>query len=132
MPTTRSLHHGRWMMTILAAAAMGCGTTDPSGFEVSNVQDNFALQTLAMTRTTRTSRYTWQNSGTRATVNHSTTTSAGTATLVVKDAAGTTVYTKGLVPSLNEPTSVGTAGAWTVELVFSGYSGTVNFRVQKL
>ena len=36
--------------------------------------------------TTRT--YTWTNSGSRATINHSTTTTAGTAQLTIRDAAG--------------------------------------------
>jgi hypothetical protein len=72
------------------------------------------------------------NTGTRATINHSTTTSSGSATLVIRDAAGTSVYSKALVPSLNEPTAVGTAGTWTVQVTLSSYSGTINFLAQKL
>ena len=48
------------------------------------------------------------------------------------DAAGTVVYTKALSPSLNEPTIAGTAGTWTIALTMTNYSGTMNFRVQKL
>jgi hypothetical protein len=33
--------------------------------------------------------YNWTNTGTRATINHSTTTTAGTAALVIRDGAGT-------------------------------------------
>jgi len=59
-------------------------------------------------------------------------TTAGSVPLIVRDAAGAVVYTKALVPSLNEPTEVGTAGTWTVVLTMTNYSGTVNFRAQKL
>ena len=74
----------------------------------------------------------WRNSGTRAAINHSTSTQAGSTLLVIKDAAGTTVYSKALSPSLNEPTIAGVAGAWSVQLTLTSYRGTLNFRAQKL
>ncbi len=58
------------------------------------------------------------------------TATAGGAVLSVRDALGVVVYDKGFVPSLNEPTSPGTAGAWTIQRRMTGYSGTVNFRAQ--
>ncbi|MEK6598430.1 MAG: hypothetical protein AABY91_08865, partial [Gemmatimonadota bacterium] len=76
--------------------------------------------------------YPWVNSGTRATINHSTTTTAGSTLLVIKDAAGATVYSKALSPSLNEPTTAGQAGTWSIQLTLTNYSGTLNVRVQKL
>ena len=86
-----------------------------------------------MTNVSTTVNYTWANSGTRATINHSTTTQAGSTLLVIKDANGATVYSKALSPSLNEPTSpVGVAGSWSVQLTLTNYSGTLNFRAQKL
>jgi hypothetical protein len=36
------------------------------------------------------------------------------------------------VPSLNEPTVAGVAGTWKIELTMTNYSGTLNFRAQKL
>ena len=32
--------------------------------------------------------------------------------------------------SLNEPTRVGLAGNWKIQLILTRYSGTLNFRVQ--
>ena len=74
---------------------------------------------------------TWPNTGTQGTVNHSTTTTAGPARLVIRDNAGTVVYDETLVPSLNEATLVGVAGNWNVKLILTDYSGTLNFRVEK-
>lgn len=111
----------------------GCG--DPLGPfepEITNATDNFQLQATGVVGLSSTLTYSWANSGTRATVNHSTTTTAGTADLVIRDAAGTIVYDKDLVPSLNEATGSGTAGTWTLQLRLTNYSGTLNFRVQKL
>ena len=114
-------------------AATSCSDSlAPFQPEVTNATDNFQLQATGVTRVSATRTYSWSNTGTRATVNHSTTTSAGTARLVIRDAGGTTVYDGPLVPSLNEPTTVGVAGTWTIELRLTGYSGTLNFRVQRL
>lgn len=134
-PMLRSLTRPGSACAILVCLVAGCGdslTLDPFQPEVSNATDNFALQATGVSNASGTNTYTWQNTGTRATINHSTTTQAGSARLVIKDAAGTTVYTKALVPSLNEPTTAGVAGTWSVQLVMTGYSGTLNFRAQKL
>ncbi|HET9424000.1 MAG TPA: hypothetical protein VFO55_01410 [Gemmatimonadaceae bacterium] len=113
--------------------AMGCSDPlAPFDPEVTSATDNFQLQASNVTSMTSTVTYDWANTGTRATINHSTTTTAGTAAIVIRDAAGTVVYTKTLVPSLNEPTLVGVAGTWKIELTMTNYSGTLNFRAQKL
>jgi hypothetical protein len=75
--------------------------------------------------------YSWRNTGTVANVNHSTTTRAGTAQVVITAADRSEVYSNVLVPSLNEPTNSGPPGDWTIRLVLSGYSGTLNFRVEE-
>lgn len=113
----------------------GCGNDHPlAAFQpqISNVADNFQAQATNVTNVTTTLNYTWANSGTRATINHSTVTTGGTTLLVIKDAAGATVYSKALSPSLNEPTTAGQAGNWTVQFTLTNYSGTLNFRAQKL
>lgn len=94
--------------------------------------DNFALQASNLSNVSSTTSFRWTNSTTRATINHSTTTSAGTTQLTVRDAAGAIVYDRALSPSLNEPTVAGVAGAWTIQLRTTGYTGTMNFRAQKL
>jgi multisubunit Na+/H+ antiporter MnhB subunit len=119
------------LIAILAVAACSDNTLAPFQPEISNVVDTFQLQATGVTNRTATLNYNWSNTGTLASVNHSTTTTAGSARVVIHDGAGTLVYNEILVPSLNEPTLVGVAGTWTVQLVLDGYSGTLNFRVQK-
>jgi hypothetical protein len=119
------------LIAILALAACSDNTLAPFQPEISNVVDTFQLQATGVTGRTATLNYNWSNTGTLASVNHSTTTTAGSARVVIHDGAGTLVYNEVLVPSLNEPTLVGVAGTWTIQLVLDGYSGTPNFRVQK-
>ena len=114
--------------------APGC-SDDPLGPfqpEIANVTDNFQLQATGAASVTTTLTYSWVNTGTRATINHSTTTTAGSAQLTIRDAAGATVYDRNLAPSLNEPTTVGMPGAWTIQVRLTNYSGTLNFRAQRL
>ena len=124
---------------VLAVALMmlsGCGSdpTDPlAQFEpqVDNSTDSFQLQATDVTDVGTVLQYSWANTGTQASVDHSTTTAGGVAGLIIKDASGTTVYDQGLAPSLNEDTSTGSTGTWTITVALSEYSGTLNFRVQK-
>ena len=119
---------------ILGLAVSACSSDPLAPFqpEIANATDNFQLQATSVAGVTATKTYSWNNTGTRATINHSTTTTAGSAQVRIVDGAGATVYTKTLVPSLNETSTAGTAGTWTIVLTLTGYSGTLNFRVQKL
>ena len=99
--------------------------------EIISVADNFQLQATGVQDVSETLTYTWTNTGTTAKVSHSTTTTKGSARVVIRDAAHNVVYDATLVPSLEEDTTGGTSGVWTIELHLSGYSGTLNFRVQK-
>lgn len=134
------MRHPRLIHLLVVTVALGSalGTTScsdplaPFQPEVTNATDNFQLQATSVLDVSATRTYSWSNTGTRATVNHSSTTTAGTAWLTIRDAAGTTVYDKQLVPSLNEPTAAGVAGTWSIQLRLTGYSGTLNYRVQRL
>jgi hypothetical protein len=125
-------------LVILSVSLAGCGKSPTSSLapfqpQIVNNQDAFQLQATGVTNVSTTLVYSWKNSGTRATINHSTTTTAGSTLVTVKDSLGTTVYSKALVPSLNEPTlPVGVAGTWSVTLTLTNYSGTLNFRAEKL
>lgn len=116
------------------ATLLGCGDDPLAPYQpqISNAADNFQLQATNVSNVTTTATYSWANSGTRATINHSTTTAAGSTLLIIKDATGATVYSKALSPSLNEPTTAGQAGTWSIQLTLTNYSGTLNFRAQKL
>ncbi len=99
--------------------------------EVTNAVDNFQLQATNVDGVGTTVQYSWENTGTQASIDHSTTTVAGLASVVIRDAAGSIVYDQDLSPSLNEDTSSGDAGTWTITVVLAEYSGTLNFRAQK-
>lgn len=127
----------RASLAALSALALGvasCSSNSLAPFQpqISNAADNFQLQATGVSNVSTTLTYSWANSGTQATVNHATTTTAGTTLLVIKDNAGTTVYSKALAASLNEATAAGQAGTWSIQLTLTGYSGTLNFRAQKL
>jgi hypothetical protein len=122
------------LVVISGAGSGACSSSplEPFQPQITNATDNFQLQATAVAGVTSTQTYSWSNTGTRATINHSTTTTAGSAQLTIRDGAGTVVYTKALVPSLNEATASGTTGTWTIVLTMTTYSGTLNFRAQKL
>jgi hypothetical protein len=130
--TPRLIELAALLLAFGTLSACGSDPLGPFQPQISNVADNFQLQATNVANVTTTVNYPWTNSGTQATINHSTVTSAGTTLLVIKDGVGATVYSKALSPSLNEPTIVGQAGTWSVQLTITNYSGTLNFRAQKL
>ena len=129
LPRTRLLAA---LLGVGVLAACGSDVLAPFSPAVGNVADNFQLQATNLTDVSWTVVYPWVNSGTRATINHSTATTSGSTLLVIKDATGAVVYSKPLSASLNEPTSTGQTGTWWVTLTLTHFSGTINFRAQKL
>lgn len=99
--------------------------------EITNTTDNFQLQVTDISNITQTLTYTWQNTGTIANVNQSCSITGGTAMLSIDDAAGNQVYSKDLNDNGTFITTTGTAGNWTIHVILSNCSGTLNFRVQK-
>lgn len=137
MSVSRSVRRVRLSaaFAFLLGAAVSCSSSTslaPFQPQISNAADNFQLQATGVTNVATTLTYSWSNSGTRATINHSTVTTAGSTLLVIRDGAGATVYSKALSASLNEATSAGQAGTWSIQLTLTNYSGTLNFRAQKL
>jgi len=117
---------------VVLSACSSSNTLAPFQPEVSNIPDSFQMQATGVKNTSYNKTYSWSNSGTQATVNHSTTKTSGTAHVTIRDASGAVVYDNALVPSLNETTAAGTSGTWKIQVVLSQYSGTLNFRVQKV
>ncbi len=74
----------------------------------------------------------WNNTGSQATVNHSTATISGSATIELLDADLVPVYSSPLAASANEQSNVGTPGIWLVRVTLTEFSGTANFRVEKM
>jgi len=120
---------------ILLAALSACGSDNAIAPqfepEVVNLQDSFSFQTTGITDITQVLSYSWDNAGVSANVNQSCSISKGSATLMVIDSQGTTVYTKNLAENGSFQTSDGVAGTWTIRVTLSGTSGTLNFSLEK-
>lgn len=123
----------------LLALAVACSdnpTAAPPGIQpqIVNNTDAFSYQISDLDNVNGTYNYTWQNTGTLAKVTHSSDAgSTGTATVTVRDGAGTQVYS-GAFASTGQTVSspAGMAGAWTITVAYSNYSNTqVNFAVVK-
>jgi hypothetical protein len=121
-------------MILAPLAMLGCSSNPVSpgkDLQVANVADNFQFQVTALQRYTATYQYTWTNTGTAASVNQASSLTGGTAVLVVKDNAGTQVYSRSQTENGTFDTTAGVAGSWTITLITNKASGTINFRVQK-
>ena len=126
---------GYGLLAGLLLAFCACSSSNPlAPFqpEVTNTTDSFQLQATKVVNVTMDKSYLWKNTGTQATVNHATITTAGKARVTISDANGAIVYDKTLASSLNETTSAGATGTWTIRVRLTSYGGTLNFRVQKV
>jgi hypothetical protein len=123
-----------WLLSaaLLLAACGGDSTTAPGRDpEIINNVDNFQYQISDVQSFTGSQLYTWQNTGTAATVNQSSAITGGAVTLVIRDANGDEVYNSSLAPDGTFSTGAGVAGNWTIRVTYASGSGTVNFRVDK-
>lgn len=121
-------------MLVLVAACSKSPTAPGIQPQITNTTNTFSYQVTSIQNFSGTNTYTWQNTGTVAKITHSSAAGAtGTATLTVQDAAGTQVYSGQLLSSSQPLTApAGVAGAWTIKVVYSGYtSSQVNFGVLK-
>ena len=121
---------------LILVAACGDGPTAPPGIQpqITNLTDAFSYQVSAVQDVTGSTTRLAEPTGTLAKISHASDAGAtGTATVVVRDAAGTQVYS-GQLASSGQPVSSPTenAGTWTISVVYSNYSNTqVNFAVSK-
>ena len=99
--------------------------------EISNNTDSFSLQATGVEGVTTTKDYVWSNTGNSANVNQATTVSRGSITLKILDGAGDQAYLANLSSNGTSETSTGEAGDWTIRLVLTDYSGTINFSLEK-
>lgn len=118
---------------LLAVAA--CSSDNVLGpdnqLEVSNNADTFEWQASNLENVTQTVTYDWTMTGTTADVNQSSSLAGGSATLTVRDDAGTVVYTASLGQNGTFTTDAGVAGTWTVEVRMDSADGMINFRLEK-
>ncbi len=123
----------RTALAVLGSLLAGCSSPTTPGVQpqIHSLTDSFEFQVSSVANYTGTLTYTFANTGTAASVNQASTVTAGSATLVVLDAASKQVYAHALSDNGTFFTDVGTAGTWTVRVQMTGASGTFNFRVQK-
>jgi len=127
----------RMIAVLLALCLAGCGGSSNSALnpafqpEVANNTDNFQFQSTGVRNVTQTLRYTWVNTGIRATIDQACAITSGTAVVNVRDSQGAMVYSAGLQNNGSFTSVAGQTGNWQIEVVLSGVSGTLNFRVQK-
>lgn len=133
MKTPRQRHNTAFAVAVVILAA--CGGTNLIGpaneLEVGNLTDQFQFQVSDLDNVTDRRTYTWENTGTQATIDVSQAITAGSAPLVIRDAAGTIMYQDDVGDDNDTTTSAGVPGSWTIELDLIEVSGTFNFRVQK-
>ena len=99
--------------------------------QIANTPDNFQFQVKSVVNYSGTFEYIWTNTGTSADVDQSCEITGGGTLLVVNEANGAQVYSRDLAEDGSFATDPGDAGAWKIRVIFSGSSGTFNFRVQK-
>jgi hypothetical protein len=119
---------------LFAVLFLSCGgqTLNPKFQpEISNLPDNFQFQATGMTGVTQTLSYNWTTTGIQADVNQACSISGGGATILIRDAQDTVVYTRNLADNGTFTTNAGVAGTWKIQVALSNVQGTVNFRVQK-
>ncbi len=124
------------VVLLMVALLVGCGggtsALNPQFQpQVGNQADNFQFQTTGIKNVTQTLTYTWQNTGTRASINQACSITAGLATIVIRDSSGALVYSADLAANGTFTSTAGTTGNWTITVTLSGVNGTLNFRVQK-
>ncbi|HSQ61211.1 MAG TPA: hypothetical protein VLT84_12415 [Acidobacteriota bacterium] len=121
-------------LLFVIAVVAGCGEDSSAGkdLQVSNQQDSFQFQVTDVKHYSHTYTYTWANSGASASVNQACSITGGAATLILRDANGASVYAQSLKSNGTFSSTVGAPGNWTVEVLLSNASGTLNFRAQKL
>ena len=133
----RSRGGKRWLAlgALLAGLAGAHCSSDPTTgvqIEVRNDNDNFQFHATALSQGSDLRSYSWQNSGTGATLDITTQSSAGSIHLVVRDAANSVVYDADLPANLVTTTATGVAGGWRITVSMTGFTGTVALLVQKL
>jgi len=134
----RSLESRAWKACATAIAVLTFGACDSANLigpdnqlEVNTAADNFQFQVSALDNVSEDLSYTWENTGTQATVDISQAITGGTALLTITDAAGTVVLQDDIGNNNDTDTSVGVAGTWSIDIDLAGATGTINFRVQR-
>ncbi len=140
MKRSVTLHLCGVAVAILAAAILtGCSGNGGGGGvlapqfqpQVVNSTDDFQFQATGVLGVTQTLHYQWRNTGTQANVNQACSITGGTATLVLRDSTGAQVYSHSLTDNGTFVSLAGAPSAWSMQVILTNVSGTLNFRAQK-
>lgn len=119
----------------LVVATGACGDANVIGpdneLEVTNATDSFQLQVSVLDGVSQALTYTWQNTGTQATIDVSQAITSGTALLTITDANGAVVYQEDIAGDSDGQSAVGIMGGWGIRVDLENVTGTFNFRVQR-
>ncbi len=118
------------LAAIVSLAACSEESASPFSPVVANLSETFELHAAGVDNATATEEYTWSNSGTMANVDQATIVSSGSASLVILDSSGTTVYTRDLSEGGTFFTEEGVSGSWTIRVTVAGYTGDMDFSVE--
>ena len=125
----------RVMLPAVVLIVSGCGgknllTDSDFQAQLTNETDNFAFQASNLDGVTQTIQWTWQNTGTNATVTHASAITAGSATLTILDSDGQQLHSQPLAPSGTSGLGSGSPGGWIIRLALTDAEGTIDFEVQ--
>ena len=121
------------VLVFAAACDDNKNPTSPSGDTpgISNVTDDFQFNLPGVTNYSTHGGYPWQNTGVAARVTQSSSISAGTGILQIRDPGGRIVYSRSITESGTVVTEAGPTGEWRIDIMPTGVTGTISFRVQK-
>lgn len=119
----------------LVVATGACADANVIGpdneLEVTNATNSFQLQVSVLDRVSQTLTYTWQNTGTQATIDVSQAITSGTALLTITDTNGAVVYQEDIAREIDGQSAIGIMGGWGIRVDLEAVNGTFNFRVQR-
>lgn len=98
--------------------------------DVGNTVDEFRWQFTATAGVTRTLTYTWTTTGPVADVIQGGGILTGAATIVIRDAGGTEIYSRSVAEAGTFQTASGTVGDWTVVFTLTDATAITSVRLE--
>ncbi len=125
----------RALAVVVPLALLACESDNAIGpgntLVVLNIQDQFSFSIMALDNVTDSERHIWVNSGTTASINITQAITQGTATLQIRDGAGTILYSDNIADDIDTTTSVGVTGLWQIDVVMTKVTGEFSFTVDR-
>lgn len=130
MRKVRVLYVSAIAIMVAAACSRGHPFDPENPPQFSNDTNLFEWHAVAMENVSATQNFTWHTTGAWAVVFAEPELTKGSALLRVWGASSTPVFSRDLEVFGGAPTTVDTAGAWTIEIRLSGATGSLSFWVE--